>query len=108
MGIILQPAALVAQDLLAGRLVPVLPGYAAPALPVHLLTAPGRLRTLKLQSFVDYVEVLGPWTWLAAPPCADPAPARKRFEGGHREQAQPRRLGSRSCGPGAGLWLAIN
>lgn len=55
MGIILQPAVLVADDVQAGRLVPVLPGYAPPALPVHLLTAPGRLRTQKLQSFVDYV-----------------------------------------------------
>lgn len=60
MGIILQPVPLVADDLRAGRLVPVLPGYAPPSLPVHLLTAPGRLRTQKLQSFVDYVvEVLG-------------------------------------------------
>ena len=41
-------------------LAPVLAGYAPPALPVHLLTAPGRLRTQKLQSFVDYVvDVLG-------------------------------------------------
>lgn len=60
MGIILQPAPLVADDLRAGRLVSVLPGYAPPSLPVHLLTAPGRLRTQKLQSFVDYVvEALG-------------------------------------------------
>lgn len=60
MGIILQPEALVAEDLKAERLVPVLPGYEAPALPVHLLTAPGRLRTQKLQSFVDYVvQALG-------------------------------------------------
>lgn len=60
MGIILQPEALVADDLWAGRLQRVLPGYAAPALPVHLVTPPGRLRTQKLQSFLDYsVEVLG-------------------------------------------------
>lgn len=60
MGIILQPQALVAGDLQAGRLQAVLPGYGVPALPVHLVTAPGRLRTQKLQSFVDYVvEVLG-------------------------------------------------
>ena len=55
MGIILQPEVLVADDLRAGRLQPVLPGYVAPALPVHLVTALGRLRTQKLQSFVDYV-----------------------------------------------------
>lgn len=61
MGIILQPEALVADDLRAGCLQRVLPDYAAPALPVHLVTAPGRLRTQKLQSFLDYiVEVLGP------------------------------------------------
>ncbi|WP_313605745.1 LysR family transcriptional regulator [Comamonas jiangduensis] len=55
MGIILQPEVLVAADVKAGRLIPILPGYIAPSLPVHLLTAPGRLRTQKLQSFVDYV-----------------------------------------------------
>lgn len=55
MGIILQPAVLVADDVQAGRLVPVLPDYAPPTLPVHLVTAPGRLRTQKLQSFVDFV-----------------------------------------------------
>lgn len=60
MGIIMQPAVLVADDVQAGRLVPVLPDYAPPTLPVHLVTAPGRLRTQKLQSFVDYVvNVLG-------------------------------------------------
>ena len=48
--------AALAGDLQAGRL----PGYAVPALPVHLVTAPGHLRPQKLQSFVDYVvEVLG-------------------------------------------------
>ena len=61
MGIILQPAVLLADDLEAGRLQRLLPGYDVPALPVHLVTAPGRLRTQKLQSFVDYVvEKLGP------------------------------------------------
>lgn len=60
MGIIMQPAVLVADDVQTGRLVPVLPDYAPPTLPVHLMTAPGRLRTQKLQSFVDYVvNVLG-------------------------------------------------
>jgi len=60
MGIILQPAALVAGDVQAGRLIALLPGYTPPALPVNLLTAPGRLRTQKLQSFIDYVvNVLG-------------------------------------------------
>ena len=68
MGIILQPEVLVADDLLAGRLQAVLPGYAAPALPVHVVTAPGRLRTQKLQSFVDYVvDALGP----RRPKCED-------------------------------------
>ena len=61
MGVILQPQALVAEDLRAARLQVVLPDYTAPALPVHILTAQGRLRTQKLQSFVDYVvEFLGP------------------------------------------------
>lgn len=61
MGVILQPEALVGDDVRAGRLQPLLPGYTPPVLPVHLLTAPGRLRTQKLQSFVDYVvAALGP------------------------------------------------
>jgi DNA-binding transcriptional LysR family regulator len=60
-GIILQPEALVADDLRVGDLQRVLPAYKAPALPVHVVTAPGRLRSQKLQSFLDYiVDVLGP------------------------------------------------
>ncbi|MCM2347557.1 MAG: hypothetical protein NDI95_13125 [Acidovorax soli] len=49
-----------ADDLRARRRVPVLSGYAPLSLPVHPLTAPGRLRAQKLQRFVDcVVEVLG-------------------------------------------------
>lgn len=60
-GIILQPEALVADDLRAGDLQRVLSAYKAPALPVHVVTAPGRSRSQKLQSFLDYiVDVLGP------------------------------------------------
>lgn len=61
MGIILQPEVLVAAEIKAGLLMPILPSYEPPSLPVHLLTAAGRLRTQKLQSFVDYiVQTLGP------------------------------------------------
>ena len=54
-GIVLQPALVVAEDLAAGRLVSLLPDHAAPKLPRHLLTLPSRLPTPKLRSFVDHV-----------------------------------------------------
>ncbi|KWZ40557.1 LysR family transcriptional regulator [Burkholderia savannae] len=55
LGIILQPTELVGDDLAAGRLVRLLPGYEPPARPIHLLYSPDRRPTPKLRSFIDYV-----------------------------------------------------
>jgi DNA-binding transcriptional LysR family regulator len=54
MGLMLQPAELVEPELVAGRLVRVLPKYTAPARPLHLLYAPDRQMTPKLRSFIDF------------------------------------------------------
>lgn len=53
-GIILQGAALVADDLRVGRLVRVLPGYGPPPLPMHVLYAATRAVPPKLRAFLDF------------------------------------------------------
>lgn len=55
MGIVMLPDALVAPDLLDGKLVALLPGYRAPSRPTHLLYAQDRYRLPKLRAFVDFV-----------------------------------------------------
>lgn len=54
MGIVMLPDALVSADLLAGRLVALLPGYQSPSRPMHLLYAQDRYRLPKLRAFVDF------------------------------------------------------
>ncbi len=54
-GIILQPEAVVRDDLEAGRLVPVLPSYTTPSRPMHVLFSAKRPQPLRLRSFVDMV-----------------------------------------------------
>lgn len=54
-GIVMQPKVVVADDLAAGRLVRLLPDYAAPALRLYLLMLPNRRLTPKLRSFMDHV-----------------------------------------------------
>ena len=54
MGVLLQPAELVEPDIVAGRLVRVLPKYRAPDRPLHLLYAPDRQMTPKLRSFIEF------------------------------------------------------
>jgi DNA-binding transcriptional LysR family regulator len=54
LGILLQPAALVQDDVKAGRLVRLLPGYAPLSRPMHILYAPDRRVTPKLRSFIDF------------------------------------------------------
>ncbi|CAM2825200.1 DNA-binding transcriptional regulator, LysR family [Pseudomonas gessardii] len=54
MGIVMLPDALVGTDLLAGRLVALLPGYQSPSRPMHLLYAQDRYRLPKLRAFVDF------------------------------------------------------
>jgi len=55
LGIILQPEGLLQDDIAAGRLVRVLPGYDPPSRPMHILFAPDRRPTPKLRSFIDAV-----------------------------------------------------
>ena len=59
-GIILQPEVVVREDLDAGRLVQVLPAYAAPSRPMYLLFSARRPQTPKLRTFIDcVVDALG-------------------------------------------------
>lgn len=53
-GIMLQPVELAAGEIDAGRLVPVLPLYAVPSRPLHILYAPDRRLPPKLRSFLDF------------------------------------------------------
>lgn len=53
-GILLQPSALVADDLAAGRLQRLLPDHVSPARELHMLFAPDRRMTPKLRSFLDF------------------------------------------------------
>ncbi|WP_282272908.1 LysR family transcriptional regulator [Stenotrophomonas sp. PS02298] len=55
-GILLQPNALVADDLAAGRLQPLLPDHVSPARELHMLFAPDRRMTPKLRSFLDFAQ----------------------------------------------------
>src|SRR5260221_157862 len=54
-GIILLSQELLEDDLAAGRLVRILPGYEPPSRPMHILFAPDRKPTPKLRSFIDFV-----------------------------------------------------
>jgi DNA-binding transcriptional LysR family regulator len=61
MGILLQPAEIVAPYLASGQLVVLLPEYSAPTRPMHILYAPDRRMTPKLRSFIDFaLENFGP------------------------------------------------
>jgi len=55
LGIIMQPEALVADDLQAGRLRKVLPTFTPPPRPMHLVYLPDRQLTPKIRSFVDFM-----------------------------------------------------
>ena len=55
MGIVMLPDALVGADLLAGRLVALLPSYQSPSRSMYLLYAQDRYRLPKLRAFVDFV-----------------------------------------------------
>lgn len=60
-GIVMQSRHLLASDLAAGRLVRVLPRYAPPSRPVHVVYPPDRFRSPKLRVFIDHVlRHLGP------------------------------------------------
>ncbi|RFP26012.1 LysR family transcriptional regulator [Duganella sp. BJB488] len=60
-GIVMQAEVLLAQDIAAGRLKPVLCDYLPPARPMHLVYPRDRLATPKLTTFIDFiVERFGP------------------------------------------------
>lgn len=54
-GIVLQSERVMAEDIAAGRLVPLLSAYAAPSRPMHVLSSPSRRRTSSLRLFVEAV-----------------------------------------------------
>lgn len=56
LGVIIQPNELVGPDLANGSLVHVLPDWAIPTRPMHLLYRPGRRLTPKLRSFIDFAR----------------------------------------------------
>ena len=55
MGIVLQPAILMEEDVRAGRLVRLFPGYSLPSRPMNLVYLQDRYRSPKLRSFVDFM-----------------------------------------------------
>jgi len=55
MGIVLQPAILLEDDVRAGRLVQLFPHHQLPTRPMSILYLPDRYRSPKLRSFVDFV-----------------------------------------------------
>ncbi len=57
LGIVLQPALLLEADVRAGRLVRLLPDYALPSRPMHVVYLPDRYRSPKLRSFIDHVAL---------------------------------------------------
>ncbi len=60
LGVVLQPMELVGDALRDGTLVRLLPQYASPTSPMHVLYAPDRRMTPKLRSFLDFaVESFG-------------------------------------------------
>lgn len=60
LGVMMQPAALVREAIAAGRLITLLPDYAIPSRPLHILYAPDRRITPKLRSFLDFaIEKFG-------------------------------------------------
>jgi len=71
-GIIMEPAILVASDLMRGTLVQLLPEWKAPALTLHVVYLNQRQLAPKVRAFIDYlVEAIGPhpyWeNWKKAP-----------------------------------------
>jgi len=55
LGVIMQPEILLAQDVLAGRLVRLLPDYELPSRPMHIIYLRDQHMSPKLRSFVDFV-----------------------------------------------------
>jgi DNA-binding transcriptional LysR family regulator len=54
-GIVLQPEVVLAEDLAAGRLLPVLPGWSLMPSPMYLIYAQDRRPTAKLRTVIDFL-----------------------------------------------------
>lgn len=54
-GVTLEPDFIVGDDVAAGRLVPLLPGYAPPAAPIHAIYPSRRHLSAKVRAFVDFL-----------------------------------------------------
>jgi DNA-binding transcriptional LysR family regulator len=54
LGLVFQWSPLLREEVAAGRLVRLLPGYEPPPRPMHILHAPDRRMTPKLRSFLDF------------------------------------------------------
>ena len=70
LGIAVQPDFLVWDDLQAGRLVRVLPGWSPPAIALNLVTPPGKLRPPRVTAVIEFLEralIAGPWARSALP-----------------------------------------
>lgn len=57
-GIVLVPELIVADDIAAGQLIPVMCDYLMPDIPINLIHPPGRLMTGALRSFLDFFSRL--------------------------------------------------
>ena len=55
MGIVLEPDFIVAHEIRAGRLVPLLPGYRPPRSPIAAVYPSRRHLSAKVRSFVDFL-----------------------------------------------------
>jgi DNA-binding transcriptional LysR family regulator len=72
------PYGMVAADVEAGMLVPVLPDWSYEPLPVHLLTASRRLMPAKTRAFIDHLFETAPeWAHLKGVLAHDAVPRRK-------------------------------
>lgn len=55
-GVTLGPEDVLKEEINAGRLIQVLPGYEGPSRPMHVLTPAGLRQTVKIRSFIQAVK----------------------------------------------------
>ncbi len=70
LGIAVQPDFLVWEDIAAGRLVRVLPGWSPPPIALHVVTPPGRHRARSVSALIAFFEQTlkaAPWACVSAP-----------------------------------------
>jgi DNA-binding transcriptional LysR family regulator len=68
LGIVMQPEILLSKDVVAGRLIRLLPDYKLPSRPMHIVFLRDRHMSPKLRSFIDFVaERFGPESYSVSP-----------------------------------------